>query len=97
MDDPIHSPCSSDDDDDRTSRKRKFLAVAHTLKRLRPRPGPRGAKTRTSRPAFDWDEHVDDLSAKEFRKRYRMGLVSFRKLVNLCKPYLSKIDNKRAL
>ena len=52
------------------------------------RQGPCGPKARVFQPAFDWQDHVNDLSANEFRRRYRMGVKSFNLLVSLMKPHL---------
>lgn len=62
------------------------------LEAERPRQAPREPKMRIRQPAFDWADHVNDLSPEEFRRRCRMSVSSFNLLVTLIKPHLQRLD-----
>ena len=48
----------------------------------RQKSGPQGPKKNISDPAFNWERHVDKLTRGAFRRRYRMDVGSFERLLD---------------
>ena len=94
---------SEDSEDERDEQRRREVAVKLDLLRRRKRAraakrqasGPRGPK-RTRRSLFDWEEHLDRLSPREFKLRYRVDLASFEYLHNLLHEGIATKDLKQA-
>ena len=98
--DSASSSSSSDDEDlcgaavavrEAVKRRRAFFVLASKVRNKRQRMKPR-----VSRPAFDWNRHVQDLTPYEFRQMYRMDHACFIKMVKDVTPNLMAIDAKRA-
>ena len=62
----------------------------------RQKSGPQGPKKNISDPAFNWERHVDKLTRGAFRRRYRMDVSSFDKLLDKIRPHLSRKDEGMA-
>ena len=56
----------------------------------RQKSGPQGPKKNISDPAFNWERHVDKFTRGAFRRRYRMDVSSFDKLLDKTRPHLSR-------
>ena len=71
--------------------KRRWLAARAAMKRQK--SGPRGKKRRGT--SFSWEEHVERLSPREFKDRYRHDNESFGYLHTLLKPRIDTKDIKQ--
>jgi len=65
---------------------RRRRAVVVTILMLAAGSGPQGPK-RLKAP-FNWEDHANSLSDKEFSRRYRLTKKSFRKLLFMLRPQL---------
>ena len=63
----------------------------------RQKSGPQGPKKNISDPAFNWERHVDKFTRGAFRRRYRMDVSSFDKLLDnlsVANPQAYRVETK---
>ena len=93
----------SDSEDERDAKQRRRLAAVRVALRMKRRAepevrqasGPRGPKRRPL-SLFDWDDHLQRLSPREFKLRYRLDLDSFEYLHGLLEDKIATKDLQQA-
>jgi hypothetical protein len=76
--------------------RQRLLAAAATL--LASEPGMQGPCGPNRTPgSFDWNEHVKNMTESEFKLRYRVGTLSFQRLLHILEPTLAIQNERQAL